>query len=247
MISLPLLDKGYITKNRILELDKSVASLEGDIRETAANIDIENNKLEDSEAQIERLPKQRAELAERAAALQKTILDTPQVEADYNALTRDHENMQTEYKAVKGKLSAAATGEQLEEDSQAERFEVIEHATVPSKPLSPDRPRIVLGGVFGSVAAGIGMVVLMEWLDESIRNSADLERRLQIRPLAAIPYVTTIAERNRKRRTLRVLLIYGGLLGIVLVILYKFPVLAPWLSLGEINAEGVTIQLDTAL
>jgi polysaccharide biosynthesis transport protein len=229
----PLLDKGYITKNRVLELDKGVASLEGDIRDAVANIDIENTKLGDSEAQIGRLPQQRAELAERATALQKTFLDTPQVEADYNALTREHENMQTEYTAVKAKLSAAATGAQLEEDSQAERFEVIERATVPSKPLSPDRPRIILGGAFGSVAAGIGMVVLMEWLDESIRNSADLERRLRIRPLATIPYVTTIAERNRKRRTLRVLLIYGGFLGIALLVLYKFAVFAPWLPLAR--------------
>jgi polysaccharide biosynthesis transport protein len=226
----PLLDKGYITKNRILELDKDVALLEGQIREATAEIDVEKSQLQDSEDQVGRLPGQRADLVKRAAALKKTLMNTPEVEAAYNKLTRDHDNMQAEYNAVKGKMAAAATGEQLEEDRQAERFEVVEHAAVPSKPVSPDRPRIVLGGFFVSIVAGIGMVVLMELLDKSIRSSADLERQLQIRPLVAIPYVTTLAERNRKGRMLRVVLIYGSFLGVLLIVLYNFSSVMPWLK-----------------
>ena len=64
------------------------------------------------------------------------------------------------------------------------------------------------------MAAGVGMVILMEVLDKSIRSSRDLERLLQIRPLITIPYMTTTEETKRKSRTLQ-----GWLLGVILLVM----------------------------
>ena len=220
---LPLVGKGYITRARIIELDKDVAALKGTVRETSASIDIETSKLEESTNQLDQLPKQRTELAERAEILQQAILKTPEVEAAYNALMREHNNMQVEYDTAKENLAKAATGEQLEEDRQAERFEVVERASVPRKPLSPNRRRIVFLGALGSIAAGIGMVFLVEGLDNSIYSPADLERKLRVRPFATIPYLETSAERKWKARALSTLInILIGILALILVALYKF-------------------------
>ena len=220
---LPLVGKGFITRTRIIEVDKDIAALKGSVRETLANIDIETSKLEESTTQLDRLPKQRTELAERAEILQQGILKTPEVEAEYNALTREYNNIQAEYERAKENLAKAATGEQLEEDRQAERFEVVERASVPRKPLTPNRLRIVLLGALGSIAAGIGMVFLMEQLDNSIYSPADLERKLRVRPFATIPYLETFAERKWKARALSTLInILIGILTLILVALYKF-------------------------
>ena len=149
------------------------------------------------------LPKKRAEFAQQAAALSDSIAKTPEVEAQLSALMRDYDNLQAQYKLAQSKTSVAETGQQMEEDRQAERFEVLEQASVPDEPISPNKPRILLGGAFASIGAGVGLVILLELLDKSIRSTTDLERLLQIRPLIAIPYVVTPAERKRKKRAVR--------------------------------------------
>ena len=149
--------------------------------------------------QIEALQSQRAGLQARVTSLAEAILKAPQVEVALNALTREHNTLQTQLGTARAKMAEAATGERLEEDRQSERFEIIEQATPPTEPAKPDRYRIVLGGLFFSFAVGVGIVVLLEMLDKSIRTSADLEKQLQQRPLAIVPYVMTRMERRRRK------------------------------------------------
>ena len=180
--------------------------------------DISSAQLADIDQQIEALKAQEADIKKRSDTIDASIQKTPQTEVALNVLMRDYDGLQQQYSVAKAKAVEAATGEQLEQDRQAERFEVVESATVPSKPVSPNRPRIIFAGAFGSVAVGIGLVALLEMLDKSIRDASDLERRLRIRPISSIPYVTTSFETRRRRRAL-VLLIAGGLIVIVLALL----------------------------
>ena len=65
--------------------------------------------------------------------------------------------------------------------------------------------------------------MLLEFLDKSIRDAADLEHRLKIRPISAIPYVTTNAERGRRKRLWVALMVAAGLaVAVVLVLLQLF-------------------------
>ena len=221
----PLAEKGVVPKNRIKDLDTQIATAELDIEATKAQIAAQGGPG-GSDQLIDQLKAQRDALNQKAAALNDSILKTPQVEVELNALTRDYQNLQTEYGQAQAKLADAATGERLEEDRQSERFEVIEQATAPDQPVQPNRPRIILAGSFGSVAAGAGLVVLMELLDKSIRTVADLEKRLQLRPIAIIPYVTTFGERRRRGwRLVALLLLVVGILAaaLLLVHLYYLP------------------------
>ena len=206
-----LLKKGYVTKVRVMDLDNRIAQLQGDIEEVTASLTVAQKKMDESGGQPDFLPNKRTDLAEQVAALGE-YRKTPEVESGLNALQRDYENLRTDYRLAKSKTTVAATSEQMEADRQAERFEVIEQASAPTEPVRPNRPQILLGGLFGSMAAGAGMVILMEVLDKSIRSSRDLERLLRIRPLIAIPYMTTSEETKRKSRTLR-----RWLLGVILL------------------------------
>ena len=136
-------------------------------------------------------------------ALQESIARTPEVEGGLNALLREYENLKTDYRLAQGKTNVAATGEQMEEDRQAERFEIIEQASVPTEPARPNRTQILFFGAAFSVGAGVALVLLLEMLDKSIRSPKDLERLLQIRPLVTIPYVGTTKEKEKKAHSLR--------------------------------------------
>ena len=193
----PLAEKGVVPKNRIKDLDRQLATAELDIEATKAQI-ASLGGVGVSEQGVSQLKAQRDELNSKLAELKDGILKTPQAEVELNALNRNYENLQNEYRQAQAKLADASTGERLEEDRQAERFEVIEQATVPDAPVKPNRPRIVIAGSFGSLAAGVGLVVLLEFLNKSVRTVADLERYLQLRPIGVVPYVVTFGERRRK-------------------------------------------------
>ena len=49
------------------------------------------------------------------------------------------------------------------------------------------------------MALGSGLVVLLEILDNSVRFVSDIERRLQLKPIAIIPYISTRYERRNRR------------------------------------------------
>jgi uncharacterized protein involved in exopolysaccharide biosynthesis len=220
----PLLKKGYVAKTRIIDLDNRIAELQGNVESIKATLAIAQRKLDESGgAQPEQLSKKRADLAAQTAALQDSIAKTPQVEATLNALNREYDNMAAEHRLAKAKTTTAQTGQEMEQDRQAERFEVLEQAIVPEQPISPDRPRILLAGAFGSVGAGVALLILLEVLDKSIRSSMDLERKLQIRPLVTIPYMVTAAERVRNRRRVeRLVTSTVVILGLVLWMVHEF-------------------------
>lgn len=200
------------------------------------NRTVSDRRQEALEQQLEGLREQREQEQARIAELEEALLKTPQVEIALNALSREYEALQAQLSQARAKMAEASVGEQLEEDRQAERFEVIEQATAPSKPSKPDRPRIILAGLFVSIAAGMGMVVLFELLDQSIRSSRDLQKQLKLRPIATIPLIETggeIKDRSRMRRMAAL----GSALFVVLVVsmthLFFQPLDVMWLKMTQ--------------
>lgn len=152
--------------------------------------------------QIQVIQDQQARLVERAVAIGESIQKTPQVEIALNGLERRHTELREQYAAVVRKRAEAETGAKLEANQQAERFEVIENALVPERPVSPNRKKIVALGVGASGALAAVLVLLAEMMNPAIRSSAQMERQLKLRPVVAIPYVRTRGQRRRRQRTL---------------------------------------------
>ena len=117
-------------------------------------------------------------------------------------IERDFESLQVQYREAKAKLAVASTGEQLEQDRQAERFEVIEQATVPGEPIKPNRSRIFVIGTIMSAAAevsawfcfskcstklSIGAVISSDLSDQADHDDSLHQERS--RPVTPTPYV----------------------------------------------------------
>lgn len=146
---------------------------------------------------------QRDVLAIKVIELKKLIDFTPEVERGINTLARDYEKTKQRYEDLISKQQQARLGERLEEDKQAESFDVIEHAVIPQEPIKPKRLLLIGISFLSAFALGGIIVFVIEFLDKSIRTSADLIKFTGVRPLASIPYIASPDEQYKKSRIIK--------------------------------------------
>jgi capsule polysaccharide export protein KpsE/RkpR len=237
----PLVQKGYFPRNQLAEIDRQIGVTKVQIASIEAQIASKGGATSNGDV-VGALKSQRDELKQLANELNATILKTPVVQAELNSLDRDYQSLQSEYQQSQAKLEDALTGERLEQDRQAERFEVIEQASIPTKPTKPNRPKIIMAGSFGGFAFGAGLVVLFEMLDNSIRTAADVKKYVQLKPIAEIPYVSTIAERQRGRwRFAFILAVLIGLVAGMLAAIHFYYM--PLDVLADLILQQINIRL----
>lgn len=69
-------------------------------------------------------------------------------------------------------------------------------AVTPGGPIGPQRTRNILVAFLLSLAAGIGLAFLLDYLDDSVRTSDDISRHLGLPTLALIPHHLTTDKRK---------------------------------------------------
>jgi uncharacterized protein involved in exopolysaccharide biosynthesis len=173
---------------------------------------------EATSSQIRSLRQKREELQGTLTALERHLAATPGVERDYNAMLRDLDSAQIQYRQVREKQMLAQTAENLEIERKGERFTLIEPPFPPEEPTSPNRPLILIFGLMFALAAGLGTAALLESTDGSIRGRQDLEALLTAPPLASIPLMLTAADRARSRK-FRMRVLMGGAASFVLALI----------------------------
>jgi capsular exopolysaccharide synthesis family protein len=79
-----------------------------------------------------------------------------------------------------------------------ENLKISTAAIKPTEPIGPQRNRNIIVAFLVSLAAGIGLAFLLDYLDDSIRTSDDVGRHLGLPTLALIPHQVN----NEKRKLL---------------------------------------------
>jgi succinoglycan biosynthesis transport protein ExoP len=154
------------------------------------------------------------ELTTRAKELERRLETSPLIERQYVAIARELENTQSKYREVRQKQMEAQLAQSLESERKGERFSLIEPAIVPQEPASPNRVLILVLGSVLALAAALGIAVLLEVADGSVRGRADVMSLLTAPPLAVVPWFENAEDRVVRRRKQRY-----AILGIVVAIL----------------------------
>ncbi|MBK9165591.1 MAG: polysaccharide biosynthesis tyrosine autokinase [Acidobacteria bacterium] len=79
---------------------------------------------------------------------------------------------------------------------------VAQYAIPPKNPISPSRTSTVLAALFLSTLFGMGLALFLEYLDDTIGTTEEIESYLQLPALAAIPSLDSLPKRK--------LLLVGG-------------------------------------
>jgi polysaccharide chain length determinant protein (PEP-CTERM system associated) len=170
-------------------------------------------EIEDIDRRIAILRQEIEQINEDIPELEESLNQAAANGVTLNKLQRDYNNIQGQYNQAVNRLSVAATGERIELLAKGQRISVIEPAIVPESPTKPNRPMIAAAGIGAGMLLGTGLIVLLEFLNRSIRRPVELTNRLGITPFAVLPYV-----RTRREIALRRVLIFGAVGGLVVLL-----------------------------
>jgi polysaccharide chain length determinant protein (PEP-CTERM system associated) len=172
--------------------------------ETAASAAVEPPEVQSLRAQIRQYDQviqertvQQEELHRRIRTYQARIEATPAIEQEYKALTRDYQSALEFYNELLKQRDLAAMATDLERQQQSEQFRVLDPASLPERPSFPDPVKFVLGGLGGGFALGLGLTLLLEMRDTSVRSDKDIESLLRLPVLAVLPTVKALSSKTK--------------------------------------------------
>jgi capsular polysaccharide biosynthesis protein len=91
--------------------------------------------------------------------------------------------------------------EDLERKQQAERFQVLDAARTPEKPIKPKRLPIFAGVVVFALLVSCGTVIAMDILKGAVKSEAELKTMLppKVPVLGTIPPIASEADQRQAR------------------------------------------------
>ena len=188
------------------QLGKVYKSKHPKMIQSAARLERARRKLHDEVLkEVENLKYERSMLFEKEKVLQQTIADFEgeslqggRNELKYTILQRNVETNQKLYDILLSKVQES----RLIEDIDISNIRIVERAELPREPIVPHKNlNLLLGLVFGLVS-GIGLILLLEYLDRSLHTEEDVQRHLGQPVLAVVPYTKEQpAEKGAKKTT----------------------------------------------
>jgi polysaccharide chain length determinant protein (PEP-CTERM system associated) len=152
----------------------------------------------------------------------------PKLESELTELMRDYDTLQDQYKTLLRKSEDSKMAVNLERRQIGEQFKIIDGARLPERPVSPDRVRLNLMGLFAGLSLGIALVALLEYRDTTLKTDEDVVTSLALPVLAVIPAMITTADRRRIKRRRLVLGLSAAavvLLAVVAVVAWRMQLL----------------------
>jgi protein tyrosine kinase modulator len=201
-----------ITENPV-QAEKQVMKLQPD---NPAYISLQS-QIKTIETDIKANVSKKSRLDKKVLELEERISKSPQVEKEFLRLAREQENALIRYQDIKARQMEAEIGQELEKESKGESFVLIDPAQYPEKPVKPNRIIIVFLSLIFSIAAGLGIAILKEAMDGSIRGISGITKMLTAAPLAVIPVIYNTYDLRRKQRVNQ--LVLGSILGSIFTVL----------------------------
>lgn len=133
----------------------------------------------------------------------------PLVQAEFSELEHKRVEQQNVLGQLMNRYGQAEVSRQMELQDKTTTFRIVDPAILPTKPVSPNRLMIMFMGVFGGLAAGLGLVLGLDFLDHSVR-SVDKLRGLGLPVLAVVPQIMNpVLVRRQRIRNLMLYLLAG--------------------------------------
>lgn len=159
-------------------------------------VEAELNKLDQ---EIESQTKIQADLENQIQYHVSKLQQVPIFEQQISGLMRDYDALRNHYSQLQDKKLSAQMASELETQEAGERFVILDPATPPDRPFGPNRALIIGGGIIMGLLCGIGVAVLVELSDQSVRHEQEAAKIFGKPVLAGVPQIITEQQRFRRR------------------------------------------------
>lgn len=127
------------------------------------------------------------ELVTAIAELDAKVRLIPRSELFLNTKQREVKTLNELYETLRIKVEHARVSQNIELQSQENRFKVLDPPRVPLEHSSPNATMILIGGFVGGVFLGLGLILLFEFLDQAIVREEELVFNFGENVLASVP------------------------------------------------------------
>jgi polysaccharide chain length determinant protein (PEP-CTERM system associated) len=205
-----------------LETAKSVA----DLQAISPMLQVEG-QLKANQLEVANRQQQIRDLERQINAYQNRLNLTPIREQQLSNITRDHEQSRVNYESLLNKKMQSQMATNLEKRQEGEQFRIIDPPNFPLKPYWPNRFQFSLFGLGIGAFLGLGITLLMEFIDARIYREEDLREKdmqalLQAPILAGIPVIETATAQRQRRWYRRLETAFASLLVAVMPTITAF-------------------------
>jgi polysaccharide biosynthesis transport protein len=159
------------------------------------------SQLLSTQEEIKSRTERQQQLEGQIGSLQGRVQSLPAVQQEYEALSRDYSEMQKNYESLLEKEQASGMAAELEHHNESERFRVLDPASYPSSPYSPDQRLVNAAGLAGALILGLGLAYLAEIRDPTIHNADEAEAYLSVPLIIALPSLPLESATNSRARS----------------------------------------------
>lgn len=149
----------------------------------------------------------KAQLQTEMAQYQSRQFQEPGIAAEQQRVNRDYDVLKTQYDKLLADREEVRLRGSLASDTDSIRMRVIEPPSLPSAPLTPNRPLLLALILLAALGAGGGAAFAMSQIKTSYATAGRLERASGLPVIGSISEVTSSLQRADRRKRLRY---FGG-------------------------------------
>jgi len=131
-------------------------------------------------------------------------------------LEKERDAHRTVYEQLLARQGQSEFSKQMEVEDKSTNFRIVDPAVIPTKPVSPNRVRLILLGILAGFAGAAGIVFLRETIDTSVRESSTI-KQMGLEVIAVIPRIFNAAEVERIKKRDRLVYIIAGSYMLIIV------------------------------
>jgi len=156
-------------------------------------------QLRAAQATLAAAKQDQARIQQQIRTYESYVQSSPQVEAAYKQLTRDHETALGFYNSLLSKMNESSMATALEQRQQGEQFRVLDPANLPDEPTFPN-PFVFAGGGFAAgLLVGLLFAGLLEYRDTSMRSERDIWAFTKLPTLGVISRIKDLPQPVKPR------------------------------------------------
>jgi uncharacterized protein involved in exopolysaccharide biosynthesis len=127
-----------------------------------------------------------SEIDNQIGRYESSISETAQQRSTYEALKQECSIASQSYTDAVAKMEQARMASVVNQDIQA--ITIVEQPQTPKDPIKPNRPLIILMGMFGGLFVGIASALIFDFMDHTIKSPEDIERWLEVPALGFVTH-----------------------------------------------------------